>query len=338
LTQLRGLSKALHCTVATLLLPESPPRPRRPRDYRTLPTRHRHPLGPTTLLALRRAYRVVDLANELDGQLGRELHPIIPRLSSRTDPEAAAELIRGMLGLTVDDQARATKKHTAYHRWRLSVESLGVLVLEAPMPREECRGFSIYDEQSPVIVVTNQDFAAPRVFSLLHELAHLSLHVSGLCEVEAPQDASLPHMEVYCNHVAGAVMVPRVALLNHRLVRNHDSVEWRDAELEGIGASFKASKEVVLRRLLHFRRTTQKFYQDRRRQWEIDHENMPDFKPHVSWPRRAFNRNGVGFTSLVFEAERARIISAHEAAGYLETKQKHLHTIESHLAERMSMQ
>lgn len=338
LTQLRKLSRSLHCTLATLLLPHAPPSPRKPHDYRTLPTQQRHPLGLATLLALRRAYRVVDLASQLAEQLGQEARPIIPRLDSRTDPEVAAQMIREMLGVNVEDQARAPKKPAVYHRWRLRVERLGVLVLEAPMPRDECRGFSIYDTHAPTITVTNEDFPAPRAFSVLHELAHLSLHVSGLCEVEAPQDAPLPHIEVYCNHVAGAVMVPESALLGHPLVRGHSSREWSYDDLEGIGSSFKTSKEVVLRRLLHFGRTSEDFYRKRRRQWEIDHANMPDFKPHVTWPRRAFNRNGVGFTSLVLEAERARAISAHEAADYLETKQKYLSTIEGHLADRMYMQ
>ena len=338
LTQLRKLSRSLHCTLATLLLPHAPPSPRKPRDYRTLPTQQRHPLGPATLLALRRAYRVVDLVRQLAEQLGHEARPVILELDSGTDPEVAAQMIREMLGVNVEDQARAPQKHAAYHRWRLCVERLGVLVLEATMPRDECRGFSIYDLHAPTITVTNEDFPAPRAFSVLHELAHLSLHVSGLCEVEAPQDAPLPNIEVYCNHVAGAVMVPQSALLSHPLVRGHSSHEWSDDGLEGIGATFKASKEVVLRRLLHFGRTSEEFYRKRRRQWEIDHANVPGFKPRVTWPRRAFNRNGVGFTSLVLQAERARVISAHEAADYLETKQKYLSTIEGHLADRMYMQ
>lgn len=132
-------------------------------------------------------------------------------------------------------------------------------------------------------------------------------------------------------------MVPESALLNHPLVRGHASHEWNDDDLEGIGRLFKASKEVVLRRLLHFGRTSETYYGERRRQWEIGHVDMPDYKPRVTWSRRAFNRNGVAFTSLVLEAARDRIISSHEAADYLETKQGYLSTIESYLADRMSM-
>jgi Zn-dependent peptidase ImmA (M78 family)/transcriptional regulator with XRE-family HTH domain len=338
LTQLRSLSKALHRTVATLLLPEPPPKPRKPRDYRTLPTRHQYPLGPSTLLAIRRAYRVADLANVLTDELGVEPSPVLPRLDKGTDAESAAVLIRDILGLTVVDQARAAKKHTAYHLWRLSVERHGVFVLEAPMPRPECRGFSIHDPLAPVITLTNQDFAAPRAFSLLHEFAHLSLHTSGLCEIESPEGISLPRIEAYCNHVAGAVMVPQAELLAHPLVGGHTSELWDDDTLEGIGASFKASKEVVLRRLLLFGRTTQAFYQSRRDQWIADHETMPDFVPRITQSRRAFNRNGVRFTGLVLEAQRAGVISSHEAADFLGTKAKYLATIDRHLSDRLTLQ
>jgi len=246
--------------------------------------------------------------------------------------------MRRHLGVTVDDQIRAAKKHDAYHRWRLSVERLGVFVLEAAMPRSECRGFSVFDARAPVIVLTNQDYPSPRAFSLLHELAHLSLRTSGLCEIEGPEGVRLPSVEVYCNHVAGAVLVPREELLSHPLVSEHDSDSWDDERLEGIGASFKASKEVVLRRLLLFGRTTEEFYQSRREQWIADHEGMPEYIPRVKQARRAFNRNGVEFTGLVLEAHRNGVISSHEAAEFLNTKPKYLDAIDRHVSERLSLQ
>lgn len=337
MTELRRLSRVLHCSVATLLLSEPPPRPRQPRDYRTLPTRHQHPLGAATLLAVRRAYRVVDLAKDLADQLSATLAPTLPKVDRTGDAEDSAIEMRRILGMTIDAQVRVAKKHDAYHRWRLSVERLGVFVLEAAMPRSECRGFSIYDARAPVIVVTNQDFAAPRAFSLLHELAHLSLRTSGLCEIEGPEGAKLPSVEVYCNHVAGAALVPRDELIAHPLVSEHDSDLWDDERLEGLGASFKASKEVVLRRLLSLERTTESFYQSRREQWIADHEGMPEYIPRVTQARRAFNRNGVDFAGLVLEAHRNRIISSYEAADFLSTKPKHLDAIDRHVYERLSL-
>ena len=42
------------------------------------------------------------------------------------------------------------------------------------------RAFSLYFEDVPVIVLNGADWVRGRLFSLIHEYAHLLLHTSGL--------------------------------------------------------------------------------------------------------------------------------------------------------------
>lgn len=336
MTHVRKLAPALQCTVATLLLPEPPPTPRRPRDYRTLPTRGDHPLSTVTLLAIRRAQQVAEMAVELQTWMGLEPQFSLPAIDLRQDPEAAAEALRASVGLTLDDQRRCSTKHKAYQLWRLRIEERGVYVLEGNFPSAECRGFSIYDSSAPVIAVTNEDFAAPRVFSMLHELTHLALHVSGLCEIDAPSAAMQLNVEVFCNRVAGAVLVPSASLLGLAQVKNHIGSDWTDDLLDEIARNYHSSKEVVLRRLLILGRTDQPTYERKRDEWLAAHEEMPTFIPRVTHSRRAFNRNGVRFSDLVVSALNAGVLTSMQAATFLATKPKYLTSIEHMVSERRS--
>jgi Zn-dependent peptidase ImmA (M78 family) len=78
---------------------------------------------------------------------------------------------------------------------------------------EEMRGFSIGESPMPAVVVNRADASAARVFTLLHELTHIALHTAGLCNLSelGPQSVDARRLETYCNHVAGAVLVPSQA-------------------------------------------------------------------------------------------------------------------------------
>jgi Zn-dependent peptidase ImmA (M78 family) len=60
-------------------------------------------------------------------------------------------------------------------------------------------------------VVNPKDVFAPRVFSLIHELVHLMLHQSGVSDldIDAARQAQDEMVEVFCNAVAAAVLIPQ---------------------------------------------------------------------------------------------------------------------------------
>ena len=82
-------------------------------------------------------------------------------------------------------------------------------------PSDEASGFAIAAETLPVIAVNRNDALTRRAFSLLHELAHLMIRVSGVSELDTdvnrpPEDQRI---EVFCNSVAAAALIPRDVLM-----------------------------------------------------------------------------------------------------------------------------
>ena len=89
------------------------------------------------------------------------------------------------------------------------------------MPIEEARGFSLTDNKIPTVVLNLRDSINGRMFSLFHEYAHLLLDKSGICDMEEQdylqqEDKTI---ERFCNHFAGAILVPKDILLAHDLVK-----------------------------------------------------------------------------------------------------------------------
>lgn len=68
----------------------------------------------------------------------------------------------------------------------------------------ECRGYAIYDEYAPLIFINSKDTSENgKIFTLLHELAHILLKHSGV----SSYDFNIKE-EYRCNEIAGEILMP----------------------------------------------------------------------------------------------------------------------------------
>ena len=133
------------------------------------------------------------------------------RATDKDDAEKVGESIRAALGVTMQSQLqwRDTDGRAGFNAWRFRIEDAGVLVFQTTrFPSDEASGFAIAADTLPVIAVNRNDALTRRTFSLVHELAHLMIHVSGVSDLETdtnrpPEDQKI---EVFCNQVAAAAL------------------------------------------------------------------------------------------------------------------------------------
>lgn len=257
--------------LAAFFLPEPPKDLPFPKDFRSLPPDERKPFSPKTHLAIRRARRLQSLAAELAKSLNREPILKIGRATLSANPEAVANRVRKQLGVELQTQFGWANENEALNEWGKAVEKVGILVFQIGMPIEETRGFSLTEGEFPAIVINLRDSTNGRIFSLFHEYGHLLLNNSGICDMEhlAYLSDEAKSVEQFCNHFAGAVLVPRDTLLNHELIRlrRHPS-EWSDEILKELAKTFKVSQEVILRRLVILGMATAGFYEGKRKEWK----------------------------------------------------------------------
>jgi Zn-dependent peptidase ImmA (M78 family)/DNA-binding XRE family transcriptional regulator len=279
LNQIKKLATFYRRPLAAFFLPVPPKESPLPKDFRTLPGEDVLFLSPETRLAIRRARRLQSLTKELGEDYQGDIITHMGSVSLTDDPEVLATRIRELLGVTIQMQFGWKNKNEALDKWREHIENLGVLVFQMSLPLENARAFSLSDDDIPVIVLNSRDGVRARIFSLLHEFAHLLLNEGGICDPirgltwdinsQNIHHHDITSLEVFCNHFAGAILVPKDTLLHHELVRGiRHPQEWDEDILMTLSKKFKVSQEVILRRLLIFNRASKNYYQRKHKEWE----------------------------------------------------------------------
>ncbi len=330
--QLRSLGDIYKRPIAVFYLPEPPTRFEALKDFR-----RGHPsqlsMSPELALEIRRAYDRREWAIELLAELGEGA----PRLAGisltlRSNMEQSAEVIRKALGARLDTQSTWRTDYDAFRNWRELVENAGILTFQATtLDVEEARGFSLPDAPFPVAVANIKDSPRGRLFTLLHEVVHIFLRQSGVCDLHEQGRARSDMTESYCNRVAGAVLFPREALMASDTVRRHSKSDpaWTDEELATLSRRFGGSREAALVRLLTLGLTTQAYYQEKREEFFQKYLQAKKVSggfapPHIV----ALASVGPRFAGLVVESFNREKITASDVADYLQIRLKHLQEVQ----------
>lgn len=243
----------------------------------------------------------------------------------------AARFTRSWLGLG---------EINTFDTYRAAVEQKGILVFRSNgyngkwqiASESPILGFSLYDDECPVIVVKKQRYDTQQSFTLMHELGHILLQRTS--SIDDDQDMhSHQGDERAANAFAGQVLVPDEFL--HR-IRDHerpvDASEF-EAWLEPQRRAWGVSTEVILRRLMDTQRLAQAQYMAYR-DWR---KGLPvpisDPTPRMYRHREPKNIFGESFVRTVLSALSGRRISLAKASTYLDgLKLKDLHALERHYA------
>lgn len=340
--QLRKLATLFKRPLAVFYLQQVPTDFQVLRDLRRLPGIGFRHFPANLQMEIRRASQKRELALELIDDLGEDNAAFTLSATPDEDPETIGLRIRAALGVTEQEQARwrDSDGRAAFNAWRSRIEQAGVLVFQATqIATEEASGFAIAEDRLPVIVVNRKDVLTRRSFSLIHELAHLLLHISGVSDLEtdAARPAEDQAIEVFCNQVAAATLMPKSWLLADARVTNHGSrsVNWTDSEIADLARTFGVSREAVVRRLLSFDKTTDEFYRAKRGQYAAeraaqkvrDREKAADGIPR-NMPQETLSNFGRPLVHMILGNYYQDRLTLSEVAGYLGIKTKHIAKLE----------
>jgi Zn-dependent peptidase ImmA (M78 family)/transcriptional regulator with XRE-family HTH domain len=333
--QLRKAGVVYKRPLATFFLSEPPESVAPIHDFRRLAGPERLARSPEFLIELRRARRRRLIAVEIATEAEESVPDVSLRATTADDPDTLAQAARQWLGVSVAQQSEWRGDYGPLSGWVSLVESRAVLVFQTGhVDIDEMRGFSISEYPLPAIVLNATDAPRARAFTLAHELVHLFLRNGGVCDPARVPDGGQTddeRVEVFCNRVAGALMVPTADLLNDPAIRSVGGGPraWDESVLRRLADRFAVSREVVLRRLLILGRTTQAFYEGKRDEYRQAFlaqrreakEAGTGFAPY---PRVVVRDLGKRYTRTVLDAyEREQITSA-DVADYLGVRLKHL--------------
>lgn len=339
--QLRKLATMFKRPLAVFYLPEPPTKFEVMRDLRRLPGAGLRHFSSALQLEIRASAERRELALDLAADLDEEIPTFNLIADVNEDPEVVGARIRAALGVTDDLQInwRDADGRAGFNAWRSRIEATGTLVFQTTtFPTEEASGFAIAADVSPVISVNRRDALTRRTFSLLHEFAHLMVRVSGVSDLETeerrpPEDQRI---EVFCNQVAAAALVPKESLLAQPGVAEQGlrSENWSDAQISDLARRFNVSREALIRRLLTFNRTTNAFYARKRGQYIAEYqaflarqrEKKPEIKRNM--PRETISQFGKPLVRMLLGNYYQDHLTLSAVSGYLGLKVKHIPKLE----------
>lgn len=169
----------------------------------------------------------------------------VGRRSSTEDVNQIVNDIRRTLAISEGDYSADQDK---YLRLLIKkIEQAGILVMKQATIRNhrhlsvsEFRGFAISDPLAPLIFINFADVSCARLFTLIHELAHIWLGQSGISDAHPDTDKAI---EIKCNAIAAQFLVPEDQFLSSW--QNERS--WMENILQ-LRRQFRTSRWVIARR------------------------------------------------------------------------------------------
>ncbi|CAN0390698.1 unnamed protein product, partial [Phaeothamnion confervicola] len=198
----------------------------------------------------------------------------------------------------------------------------------------------------PVICVNRKLKPNSRVFTLLHEFAHLMLGESGICDLAEDQLRSPreERTEVFANSVAAAALLPSANLFVEPIIaaRGAGSHEWSNDEISAIATAYGVSEETVLRRLLTLGRAPLDYYRRKRAEYlaryarleEQEREAVAETEYKRNRPLEVLTDYGRPYARLVLMNYAQDRISLTDASGMLRIKAPMVEKVEKLLLER----
>lgn len=340
--QLRKLADLYKRPLAVFYLAEVPDGFMVLRDLRRLPGMEMRRMSPNLLLEIRRASQRRALALELMEEVGSTPPRFGLKAQLNEDPDLVGARIRSAFEVTVTVQKSWRDTRQSWNAWRSRVESLGVMVFQATrIATDEASGLAIADDVLPVVVVNRADPVTRRTFSLIHEFAHLMARISSVSDIsdghlDDPRPPEDQKVEVFCNAVAAATLMPRSDFLAHQLAARYPgcSVSWTDEHVSELAQLFGVSREAIVRRLLTFGRTTNEFYLAKREQYIKEYvqarkrqlDTSKDMKRNMA--QEALSNLGAPLVSMILGNYHSERLSISEVSGYLGIKTKHIAKLE----------
>lgn len=319
MAQLRKLADLYKRPLAVFYLP-TPPKDFDAMKYlrRVGGTIERAP-SPELTYQIREAESRREIAAELASQAGEQVPRFTPRARADDDPSEWAARTRTELGITTEEQFSWKDDYAALGAWRSAIERLGVLVFQVSgVDVEEMRGFSIFAETFPVVAVNGADTPRARSFSLLHEFAHVAL---GHGDVDSSSRFwfSNDQVELFCNEVAGQVLVPEALLARHTaLKRGERASALAPTDLVSLATRFRVSEHVILLRLLKTNRISDALYGSRQAALALRRAKKQD--GGGSYYRNLVANLGRPYIRAVLEAFNHERISLGDVSDYLGVK------------------
>lgn len=251
--QAQKLASALSIPLGYLFLSHPPQITNPVADFRTLPGKENNNLSPNLQDVLDDALRKRDWYKEW--RLQEDIAPFeyVGKYSLRHKPDDIVNDMRLVLDIPQGFAEKLSTWDLHLRQLVQKVELAGIFVLQSgivgnntrrKLSIQEFRGFALADKYAPLVFINAQDATAARIFTLIHELAHIWTGTSGISNPDfISSETENQRAEILCNQVAAEFLVPNEIFIK-RWNTHQDALD----NAQQLATRFRVSNQVILRR------------------------------------------------------------------------------------------
>ncbi len=190
-----------------------------------------------------------DWARDILHELREEKQPYANSLTPTNSIESAVKSINSMLQLSNHWANEVANWTDALRLLIEKTERSGIFVVvngvvnnntKRKLDVKEFRGFVLYDDFAPFVFLNNNDAISGKIFTLIHEIAHILVGKSASFDLRQLQPAP-DDTEKFCDKVAAEFLVPSDQLTKY--------VQNSGINYQEMAKTFKVSQIVIARRL-----------------------------------------------------------------------------------------
>jgi Zn-dependent peptidase ImmA (M78 family)/transcriptional regulator with XRE-family HTH domain len=342
--QAQTLAKAYKRPFALLFLPEIP------RDFQTLQD-FRKPgskaLTTSSIFIIREIQQKQAWISDVYSENQEDKLSFVGRFSLKDNPHKVAQDILTTLNIN----PASYKSDSPIKEWIDAAETNGIFISRTSfihsrlkLDSEELQGFAIADPYAPFVFVNSEDWNAPQLFTLVHELAHIWIAETGISNEVEPdlkhKDKFHP-VELFCNEVVANALMPK------DMVLSFDTASFQTSkDVFKAAKSLGVSSFALLVRALNLNLISPQSYQKLRKQADIDYADYlrreaekkarlkeKDKPGGPNYFLLQLNRNSRLFTQTVLDAFRGGFIEPTLASNLLNVQVNKFQQLESQLVK-----
>lgn len=340
--QAQILAKAYKRPFALFFLPEVPRDFQPLQDFRKSGTKG---LTTSSIFIIREIQQKQAWISDVYAENKEEKLPFVGRFSIKDNPQKVAQDILKTLKIN----PASYKSENTIKEWIDAAETNGIFVSRTSfihsrlkLDSEELQGFAIADYYAPFVFVNSEDWNAPQLFTLVHELAHIWIAETGISNEVEPdlkhKDKFHP-VELFCNEVTANALMPT------EIISGFDSSTFQSSR-----DVFKQAKQLgvssfaLLVRVLNLNLISIPVYQKLKKQADIDYSDYlkreaekkakqkeKDKSGGPNYFLLQLNRNSRLFTQTVLDAFRGGFIEPTLASNLLNVQVNKFQKLESQL-------
>lgn len=340
--QAQTLAKAYKRPFALFFLPEIPRDFQPLQDFRKSGSKS---LTTSSIFIIREIQQKQAWISDVYSENQEEKLDFVGRFSIEDDPQSVAKDILDTLKIN----PALYKTDNPIKEWIDAAESNGIFVSRTSfihsrlkLDSEELQGFAIADAHAPFVFVNSDDWNAPQLFTLVHELAHIWIAETGISnevEPDLKQKDKFHPVELFCNEIAANALMPKEIILNF------DSASFNNSkDVFKVAKQLGVSSFALLVRALNLNIISLPIYQKLKKQADIDFakylkreaekkakQKEKDKQGGPNYFLLQLNRNSRLFTQTVLDAFRGGFIEPTLASNLLNVQVNKFSKLESQL-------